>query len=567
MSYTPPSGGGGGTLTLVDKGAWTAFATYAPGNLFTAPDGSRWSVLQQYTAGATYQSGGVDGPPNTAFISGAGITQAAADLRYSPLGAGFLEVTVATGDLLLSGYNADTNGVDMIAAGNIHAIACLSDLPAAGSDVHVDIWKCPAATGIDAIVATATIAVGTVRGVLNPLGADIAVADGDKITPRVSQVGSTFPGRGLKVRLALNGRTFPNALATPGAPTGFAVTSSNANSITLGWTNGANATGVIIYRDSLPYDTITGTSYTDLGPNGTGLSAGETHQYAIQSRRFDSLGAVSGNIAGTALLTYQWVNGAIDPTMYRVMVGTSTPAPSVTYSSTSPVGIKTTGSNVGTFLAADKALVQHIKDTTAGASHTAATAYFLINPADAGDQWLVQVLASDQTAVGQSPSQHIDLNMSTSGCRLSGVLAGWDPTVGGRGTGAIGSTQTFTDSAYPTNQMGSLTRVAGGGINWPTTVTAGTAFGLGVEVLKVDVPSNTQTINIRQGSLAQFNTDPTQMPLMMQLVLTTSQVTALSAAGGYMCFGQTGSSSPGQTPIHSTTLQSVLYTPLTAANT
>jgi hypothetical protein len=531
MPYNPPPSNQ--SLVFSDVGAWVPFGTYAPGNFRTEPNGDRRLVSGAYQAGATY--GTID-TVHSFLVTPAGITQAVADARYSPIGTNYREVAVWTGDDLSVGYEADANGIDMVSAGAIHAICGIMNLPPEGADLHCDIWQMVGATSVESVVATIVVTAGTVYGALNPLGADINFADGDSFRAVITQVGSTYAGQGLKIRIALNGRTFIAIPAAPGVPTGLAITATTANSITLSWAHGANSNQEILYRKGpgeaafTPYAELgSATSFTDLGPANTGLNAGDTCSYQLRARRSKSVSALTASVTGSASATAFWLPngtgvGNMDPAMVTVMWGANlTQATAVQVVNDPPQRIRLSGGNVtGGNAQADQGLIKHIKDPS---SHTAYTVDMKFSMPDASGQWDVYIECNDFNLSGTAAATYLQFEGNQSAMRWAGKYGG--------------TFQNFSDPAYPANLL-SIARTSSSGIAWPTgTLVVGTKYGLRYEVL-VNNGDGSKTINVRMGTGAQFDAGPSTLPLWG--VLTLDQPRNSQIPAGYVFLNIEGSS-------------------------
>lgn len=91
---------------------------------------------------------------------------------------------------------ADSMDLDLDEALTIKKIRCRVKQPPTGQGVVVKVWK-----NETALVGTVTISAGTRRAVLD--GLSVPVADGDGLSVEVAQVGSTYPGRHLVVKVVM----------------------------------------------------------------------------------------------------------------------------------------------------------------------------------------------------------------------------------------------------------------------------------------------------------------------------------------------------------------------------
>ena len=92
---------------------------------------------------------------------------------------------------------ADSHELDIDEAMTIRKVRARVRAAPTGADIILRLWK-----NNSVLVGTVTIPAGAKRGVLD--GLSVPVADGDALTVEVAQVGSTFPGRHLTVRVVMD---------------------------------------------------------------------------------------------------------------------------------------------------------------------------------------------------------------------------------------------------------------------------------------------------------------------------------------------------------------------------
>lgn len=498
-----------------------------------------------------------------ARYSPAAWSQSAADLRYAPLGAFLKEVAVWTGDLFVRGADEDPNGIDMIAAGAIHQLDAVTDLPPEGADAIVNVYKLTLPGNVESLIGTVTVPMGTAHGQFTYTGVgtggspDAAFADGDKIFARLAQVGSTFPGAGLKLRIALGGRTFP-AVPTPGVPTGFGVTASDATSVTLSWGNGTNSSQGLLYRsnsngDLVPYWNVGSvTSFVDRGPDGLGLAPGETHTYGIKGRRSSALSALSATAVGGSIAYSAWVktDGTLDTTVVSPTIGGGGSAgqgiTTVTQNGSLAALLKG-GNSASSFAAADRVLL--IGTNPAGA-HSGYAVNTLMSPFNAGSLWEWDLASDTFNLSGTNPANYLQFQGSVNALRIGAKFGSWIPTsVTGQGTTA-GSFQNISDPAYPVNLLGTTTRSSSGGLPYGFTLVNTAKYGFRFELQPPTGSGGTvsQVVVIRFGSEAQYGVrgaTAASMPVFTTLTVTADR--QQYRAPGMAAFQQQGVSAAAGT--------------------
>jgi hypothetical protein len=535
-----------------DTGSWAASHAYAAGNYFTAPDGSRWQVAVAYTSGPSFAAGGLDGSKAImtapAAITGY-LTATTANGLYAPISSAYQQVIAWDGGDLRTGFDLDPNGIDMGSSGQINQCVIDLDLPVTGADGIVHFYRLNSGSGgnTETDFATVTVTNGQVQGVTT-LATPLAYAKKDKIGIRVTQVGSTFAGRGLKARIMLGTETVATITA-PGTPTALTITGTTSNSASMSWASGTNSSQAIIYRDGIPYWNVgTLTTFTDLGPDGLGLGSSENHTYAVQARRYSSLSAISASVGPVGpTVTASWLpqaDGALNPAMVNVIRGANVPSGNVNVSANvlQITGTAVTGGNAQ----ADRVLLKHVGGD--GAVHPAFRVDMLARPDTSSTQWEIYLGATDFNLSGTSTTNYVVAQCTTGGVTFGGKMGTWVPA-SGTGTGTTAGTfQRFSDtSTYPVDQFnGTLTRTAGGSISWPGgALNTTTSYGWRFELLAKN-GDGTRYFSIRKGSATEYAANPGTMTLVGTLQLTNAQVAGMSA--GYVFLQLLAQSTVGGTP-------------------
>lgn len=535
-----------------ETGTWAASQAYTPGSYYTAPDGSRWQVAVAYTSGPSFAAGGLDGtksimtapPAITGYL-----TSSAANGLYAPISAAYGQVIAWDGGDWRLGFDLDPNGIDMGSSGQINQVVIDADLPVIGADGIVHFYRLNTGSGgnTETDFATCTVTNGQVQGVTT-LGTPLAYVKKDKIGIRVTQLGSTFPGRGLKARLMLGTETVATVTA-PGTPTGLTIVGTTSNSVSMTWASGANSSQAIIYRDGIPYWNVgTLTTFTDLGPDGLGIPAGESHTYAVQARRYSALSAISASVGPVGpTVTASWLpqaDGVLNSAMVTVIRGANVPSGNVNVASNvlQITGTAVTGGNAQ----ADRVLLKHVGGD--GAVHPAFRVDMLARPDTSSTQWEVYLGATDFNLSGTSTTNYVVAQLTTGGVTFGGKMGTWVPA-SGTGTGTTAGTfQRFSDTTtYPVDQFnGTLTRTAGGSISWPGgALNTTTSYGWRFELLAKN-GDGSRYFSIRKGSATEYAANPGTMTLVGTLQLTTAQVAGMSS--GYVFLQLLAQSTAGGTP-------------------
>ncbi|BEP14808.1 hypothetical protein acdb102_31190 [Acidothermaceae bacterium B102] len=535
--------------TVVGTAATNTLTVNAGGSaVFSVAGGATTYVLSQLGQSATFQyaaSTGIWHVLDSSF-SLASLNAANAAL-YA--GAGTFKQTVLwTGDELFLGYDADVNGTDLVAAGTISQILVELDKPPVGGSVVFTFYRYTPTSNLESVIGTVTLGDGTVSSTTT---VSQAVLSDDKVTVRVTSVGTTtYAGAGPKCRLAFGG-SFATCTA-PGIPSGLTAPSGTATGVNLSWTPGTNSSSTLIYRDGVPYvNAGAASAYTDLGPDGNGMAAGETHIYDIAGRRYASLSALTGSpVSAGPSVGYAYLpqsNGAMPNPPALVTVGTG--GTSNIASNVWTISSGTAGNNA----AADRVTAQFKTDT---AQRSAWEVNCLWSAPSANSLHEIYLSSNALTPTG-SFTNGLQLQWATSFYRFGFVSSTWVP--GANGTGSTGSFQKILDTAYPVNQA--TTRASGGSLGWGTSLSTGTYYGLRIVAGLID-GTGKQTIYLYLGSSAQFLAGVNTLPLVNTITVTAAQRAAIPV--GYVVNQQLGYQATG-TNTESMSFQAFNVIPISAA--
>lgn len=496
--------------TFTDGGTWAPDTDYAAGAFRYEPDGSRRIVTTAYKSGATY---GTADTTNSKLVAAPAstFTQAQATSLFAPLSASYTQEIFWDGGLLSVGFDMDPNGFDMPAPGQINQLVGSLDLMPMGADLVAPVFHLNTgrSTGLqtETLVGTVTIADGTVAAVLQ-LSSKYTYAKKDKLAVRIVQVGSVFPGQGLKIRAMLGSETAARA-AIPGAASGLTLVNAAADRVTISWTPGTGSNQAVILRGDAdgsnmrPYWNVgTVTTFTDAGPDGKGLAAGESHTYKVVSRCYDQVGAASAGIVAGPSVAYDWLpnatgNGAMDPAMATATIGSGVTGTPVAFSGGGTL-LTLTGGTSSTNSPNDAVTLKHVKDPNA---HTGVFVNALWHPLTAGTIWSLYLESTDPVTTTGTARKDLSIQFQQTRARLGGHF-GTVITSANGGTGTAGSFQNLTDPAYPTNMISGATRDNAAGIILPTVFSTTADVGTRIELLAP--VSGVQTLNVKQGTAAQY---------------------------------------------------------------
>jgi hypothetical protein len=452
-----------------------------------------------------------------------GVTLAVGNATWAALGTVFKTGIVYKGDVVKTGYDMIPNGVYIPSTATMTAVKITLDFPTIGG---TQVWNVVLDhAGTKSTVATVTIADGARGAVTNSLS--VSLVTGDLLLFQCSGAnGSTFTGSGPTVQFAIGG-----SLAIPTAPgaNGNPVATPSPTSVALSWSAGTGAFNYLIRRDGKPYAITATTSYTDLGPDGSGLSAGESHSYNVDSLVPGAI-TVNTNAASTAASSsssyYPSISQNVSAltTDFVVTLGSNTG----TAAHVAADGLATfTSGNVGTNNAQDVVHTEWVKESTTSSQsdatnrHQAMRVYHYFGFGVTGT--VVNHYFNEQAYPGLTTSMtnYLQLQIAPSYYRLAMKAPGFN-------SGAFFIlTTTAAAQATTTN--------TGGSLSWPITVTVdptgATLYGLMTEMQwPLDV-SGSQTVKIYMGTTAQLDTfaaGGATPPLINTITLSAAQRSALS---------------------------------------
>lgn len=366
----------------------------------------------------------------------------------------------------------------------------------------------------------------TANGTSVVIGAAISFAKDDQFFCRTTQVGSTFPGQGLKVRLMLGTET-ARVNTTPGVPSGLAVTGTTSNSVTLSWTLGSNSSQTILLRDGAPYALLgTTTTYTDLGPNGTGLTSADAggHTYAVAARRGNACSAATSTVTGAPTTDYvivpQALSGAMDGTKSTVTLGSSS-GTAATFG-TGGLVLTTTSGAAGGFSANDKVNILFVGDTGNYSAWRSKGKFIMSATTD-----ILTFNLSCNSSIATSYTNGVQWTLGAFSYNVAFKAASFGS--GSGGTGTNGSSQALTDSAYPITSA--TTTASGGSVTLGSSLVAGTEYGYKIQ--QTNNGDGTQTVQLYLGTAAQYASDT--MPLLNTITLNATMKTAMAAGRMNVC--------------------------------
>jgi YD repeat-containing protein len=229
-----------------------------------------------------------------------GVTLAVGNATWAALGTVFKTGIVYKGDQVASGYDMIPNGVYVPSTCTMTAVKITLDFPTIGGTQAWNIVLDHA--GTKSTVATVTIADGARGAVTNSLS--VSLVAGDLLLFQCSAAnGVTFTGAGPTVQFAIGG-----SLSIPTAPgaNGNPVATPTPTSIGLTWTAATGAFNYLIRRDGKPYAITALLAYTDLGPTGAGLSAGESHSYNVDALVPGAITVNTNSVSAAASASYSY---------------------------------------------------------------------------------------------------------------------------------------------------------------------------------------------------------------------------------------------------------------------
>ncbi len=561
---TLTAGGGSGIGTFGDRGTWSIGVAMVAGNIYTVPGTNvtgfaytRWLVTTAYTTASSGLWGTADqvnAIPLGVSPTGFGyLTASVANGLYLPASSNYGMCVFWDGGLLRVGFDLDPNGVDMPFNGQVNQLVAELDLPPAGADIIAHVYRLNTGTtsgNTETDIGTITVTDGQVLG-LTTLGDPLTFLKKDKIGVRFTQVGSVFPGAGVKIRLMLGTETAASVVA-PGVVTALSNTTSDATSTTITWTAPAGASQFIVYRGNpdgtsmVPYRQLgTVTSFTDRGPDELGLASGSLYGYAVKARRYTAVSALTSVItAGTSAAAFSWLPnatgaGALDSAMATVVVGsgvTGTPV-SVGGSGAGPL-LLTGGNSLSSNNIVDRVTAQHIKDPTL---HSGWFVNAAMHPTNSGTLWAINFESNDPNLTGTS-QKGFQLQFQLGAIRLGAKLGSPTPTgLTPAGLGSAGSFQNLTDPTFPSNFISGATRTSANGIALPANFSTTVDAGFRLEALPP--VSGAQTINVKYGTLAQYGTagaTASSLPTLFSALIPASWMASVVPGSVYLqVLGQT----------------------------
>jgi hypothetical protein len=344
---------------------------------------------------------------------------------------------------------------------------------------------------------------------------------------------TTFPGAGLKIRMAAGATTYTVPTA-PGAPTSFVLASSTSTSATFTWTLGTGSAMTEIWKNKNAGGgwqrvarLFNVTTWVD-----TDVTNGVSADYRALARVPGAVSAFTStlSVAPSSVFSLLPQSGSLpaapDPTFYTVVRGTNTLSTAAQISQSGSDQLLTvvsggTGSTTTLNDPQDRVILKCVKDSTARRSWGFRA---LLTPNNA-NAILEAYLGSDDFGITTATLNYLRVTLQTNGTSVEGKAATYDPTGEGNGT-TVGSFQKFTDTAYATNIITGATRVAGGTITG-IAMTPGTYYGF--KVIADVISGGRQLVTLYFGTAAQYGTDGSGLPSLYTANLTTRFVTARPA--------------------------------------
>jgi hypothetical protein len=456
-----------------------------------------------------------------------GVTLAVGNATWAALGTVFKTGIVYKGDQVASGYDMIPNGVYVPSTCTMTAVKITLDFPTIGGTQAWNIVLDHA--GTKSTVATVTIADGARGAVTNSLS--VSLVAGDLLLFQCSAAnGVTFTGAGPTVQFAIGG-----SLSIPTAPgaNGNPVATPTPTSIGLTWTAATGAFNYLIRRDGKPYAITALLAYTDLGPTGAGLSAGESHSYNVDALVPGAITVNTNSVSAAASASYSYFpavsqNVGALTNDFVVTAGSNTTGASAAH--TDATGLETlTSGATGANNVQDTVHVDWVKESATQSQSDATNRHQAIRMyTEFGFGTAAAVMNhffNEQSYPGVSTSMtnYFQVQMTPTyyrlGIKASGINGGSFYNLSASGTSPAQCT-TVGD--------------ASGHVAWPITVTVdatgATRYGLMIE-MSVVKGDGSQDVKVYMGTTAQLATfiaGGATPPQVNTCTLTTAQRSALT---------------------------------------
>lgn len=451
--------------------------------------------------------------------------------QYASAAAAFKSILLESGDVITQGMDLRPNGVRMPGVALlVNAFAVEQDIPATGAQS----WRLVdfQASGTIVTIGTVTVPALTRAAVVGSLNYTVAATS--RLLVQNTSVAGTYNGQGVTAVIALGSGSSLSEPSAPATPTGLAVSSTTATSVTLTWGSTSGATSYLLVADGIPVVITTSTTAT------YAVATGSSHSFQVAALCPGAMSGLSSSVGGQAFTSYTFFSqsdGA--PVGWTTALGGSSTGQAVTV--TSNVLHLTSGNTASSGATADMVGAQVNADSGTHTLWDEQGQYALDNTLAVCD--IYQSATAMTSTFGFTNGVQFELNASQMriGIKAVGYLSG-----------------AFTTPTYTTT-----TGATSGYATYPTGfgMVADGAHFYGWRARIIDNGDGTLTAELRLGTTAQLAAGT--LPVVLSAVLPSAFKTAMAPGNCYI--RQLGSTNGTTATTCGSRWQVLTVTPTTAA--